>query len=317
MRESEPDVREAALAAVRAMLDTWCTDEITERLPAMTRLRFHLARRGLLEGLRTVIDFDRSGHRGKVVVDKGRAFGAYPFFRDPAVGAPDDCYDLTDQLPVRHHLDALSLSGTRLELKGHAYIHRVDTREAGTEIVLRERESRTEYAFPARTTATAGLTRSQGEGLYDYGQAGFSVRIDTATAADGDPLPSGLWDVFLRVRSQDIVKEARLGNRRAPDIDSRPRPHLVRLTEARAEWQLPLLIQRAEGWSGGELHTVETRRSPVIGMHFSGGGFGVAVRETLLVSLQPHPGNARLILDNEKITTPGDQPLRITLTDQP
>lgn len=235
VRENEPDVREAALAGVRRLLDTWCTDEITERLPAMTRLRFNLAQRGMLDELRTVIDFDRSGRRDKVVVDKGRAFGAYPFFRDPTVGAPDDCYDITDQLPVRHHLDALSMSGSWLEIQGHAYIHRVDTHETGTEVVLRERESRTEYSFPAPTTDTADLTTSEGEGLYDYDQAGFAARIDTATAADGGPLPAGLWDVFLRVRSQDIVKEARLGNRRSPDIDSRPRPHLVRLAEARAE----------------------------------------------------------------------------------
>ncbi|MER6806978.1 MULTISPECIES: glycosyltransferase [Streptomyces] len=235
VRESEPDVRETALADIRRLLDAWCTDEITERLPAMTRLRFHLAHRGLLDGLRAVIDFDRSGRRDKVVVDKGRAFGAYPFFRDPAVGIPDACYDITDQLPVRHHLDALSLSGTWLELRGHAYIHRVDTHETSTEVVLRERESRTEYAFPARTTDAADLTRVEGEGLYDYDRAGFAARIDTATAADGGPLPAGLWDVFLRVRSQDIVKEARLGNRRDPGIDSRPRPHMVRLAEDRAE----------------------------------------------------------------------------------
>ncbi|WP_413253370.1 hypothetical protein [Streptomyces violaceus] len=48
-----------------------------------------------------------------------------------------------------------------------------------------------------------------------------------------------MWDVFLRVRSQGIVKEARLGNRRSPDIDSRPRPHLVRLADAGAEVVTP------------------------------------------------------------------------------
>ncbi|MET9831809.1 glycosyltransferase [Streptomyces sp. NPDC006385] len=259
VRESEPDVCESALADIRRMLDSWCTDEIAERLPAMTRLRFHLARRAQLQELRTVIDFDRSGRRDKVVVDKGRAFGAYPFFRDPAVGAPDACYDITGQLPVRHHLDALSLSGTWLELRGHAYIHRVDTHEAATEVVLRERESRTEYTFPARTTDAAEVTTAEGEGLYDYDQAGFAVRIDTATAADGGPLPAGLWDLFLRVRSQDIVKEVRLGNRRAPDIDSRPRPHLARLAEDRTEVITPYFTKPYDNLTldvGQRKHTV-------------------------------------------------------------
>ncbi|WP_329054070.1 hypothetical protein OG873_32190 [Streptomyces violaceus] len=133
----------------------------------MTRLRFNLAHRGLLDELRTVMDFDRSGRRDKVVIDKGRAFGAYPFFRDPAVGAPDDCYDITDHLPVRHRLDALSLSGRWLEIQGLAHIHRVDTHEPGTVVVLRERESRAEYPFPPRSTGTADLTKPEGEGLYD------------------------------------------------------------------------------------------------------------------------------------------------------
>ncbi|MEU0216366.1 hypothetical protein ABZ281_15095 [Streptomyces sp. NPDC006265] len=85
---------------------------------------------------------------------------------------------------------------------------------------------------------------------------------------------------------------------------------------AAALWQLPLLIDRPVGRSGGELNTFGAHRSPIIGIHLSDGGFGVAVRETTLVSLQPHPGNARLILGNEKITAPGDLPLRITLTEQ-
>lgn len=85
---------------------------------------------------------------------------------------------------------------------------------------------------------------------------------------------------------------------------------------AAALWQLPLLIDRPAGRPGGELNAFGAHRSPVIGIHLSDGGVGVGVRETVLVSLQPQPGNARLILDNEKITAPGDQPLRIILTGQ-
>ncbi|MBV7697321.1 hypothetical protein [Streptomyces sp. TRM70350] len=93
-------------------------------------------------------------------------------------------------------------------------------------------------------------------------------------------------------------------------------PQPEQAMRAAALWQLPLLIDRPAGRSGGELNAFAGHRSPVIGIHLPAGGFGVAVREIVLVSLQPHPGNARLILDNEKITAPGDRPLRITLTDQ-
>lgn len=128
------------------------------------------------------------------------------------------------------------------------------------------------------------------------------------------------------VRSTELSPVPEAGERGGPDRGIR-RPAVELLVHAggpqpeqamraAALWQLPLLVERPEGWSGGEPNAFGAHRSPAIGIHLSGGGFGVAVRETILVSLQPHPGNARLILDNEKITAPGDQPLRITLTDQ-
>lgn len=128
------------------------------------------------------------------------------------------------------------------------------------------------------------------------------------------------------IRSTELSPVPEAGERRGPGRGIRrpavdllvhaggPQPEQA--MRAAALWQLPLLIERPAGGAGGELNAFGAHRSPVIGIHLSDGGFGVAVRETVLVSLQPHPGNARLILDNEKITAPGDQPLRITLTDQ-
>lgn len=248
VRETDPERRESAATETRRMLDQWYTDEIAARLAPMTRLRLHLAGRGMLEELREVIAFDRSGPKERVVVDGGRAFGAYPYFRDPSRAVPDSCYDITDRLPVRHRLDTAALAGACLRLSGHAYIDRVDTREAAVDVILRERGSRTEYRFPAdldpahapepaepvRTDGehpTAGENPPPGEHPYDYGLAGFSARIDIATAADGRHLPRGLWDVHLRVRGQGIEKEVRVGNRRAQGVDTRPLPRLTRTAD--------------------------------------------------------------------------------------
>lgn len=85
---------------------------------------------------------------------------------------------------------------------------------------------------------------------------------------------------------------------------------------AAALWRLPLLVERPEGQAGGEPNAFGAHRRTVVGIHLADGGFAVAVREAILVSLQPHPGNARLILDNEKITAPGGRPLRVGVTGQ-
>ncbi|MGA5148203.1 hypothetical protein ACPCSF_24665 [Streptomyces griseoincarnatus] len=83
---------------------------------------------------------------------------------------------------------------------------------------------------------------------------------------------------------------------------------------AAALWRIPLLMERREGAPGGELNIFRAHRRPVIGVHLAEGNFAVGVRETALVALQPHPGNVRLILDNEKIIAPGEQPLHVRLT---
>ncbi|MFG2683107.1 hypothetical protein [Streptomyces sp. NPDC048392] len=85
--------------------------------------------------------------------------------------------------------------------------------------------------------------------------------------------------------------------------------------KAAALWRLPLLIARQGGWQGEGSDSPGGHRRPVLGIHLPGGAFDIAAREAMLVSLQPQPGRVRLILDNEKINAPGDQPFRVTLTD--
>ncbi|MET9185001.1 hypothetical protein ABZX63_07045 [Streptomyces tendae] len=92
-------------------------------------------------------------------------------------------------------------------------------------------------------------------------------------------------------------------------------PQPEQAMKAAALWRLPLLIERREGWRGGESERLGGHHRSVLGVHLPGGVFDVAVREAVLVSRQPQPGGVRLILDNEKINAPGDQPLCVALTD--
>ncbi|MEV6962093.1 hypothetical protein AB0M97_23480 [Streptomyces sp. NPDC051207] len=136
------------------------------------------------------------------------------------------------------------------------------------------------------------------------------------------------------VRSIELSPVAEAGERdgrgrgvRRPTADPlrRPRADLLvhaggsqpeQAMRAAALWGLPLLVDRPAGRPDGEPDASGAHRGPVVGLHFGDGGFGVAVRDAVLVSTQPHPGDVRLLLDNEKITAPGDRPLRITLTGQ-
>jgi poly(ribitol-phosphate) beta-N-acetylglucosaminyltransferase len=216
----EPQVRERLVERARVLLGKWLTPPTAARLPSLDRVKAELISRGMGAELHELARAMAAGERGKDVIAGGRVYGGYPFFRDAAVGVPDECYDVTGELAVRHHLAGLSWAGSRLRLTGHAYIEHVDTAGMVTEVVLRDRGG-AERRWAVRPEATAGLAEDCGLGHYDYGLAGFDVVLDLADAG-GAPLPAGQWGVFAAVSAQGISKEAPLGGSRAAGLEAGP-----------------------------------------------------------------------------------------------
>ncbi|GAA2272927.1 hypothetical protein GCM10010234_04770 [Streptomyces hawaiiensis] len=119
-----------------------------------------------------------------------------------------------------------------LHLAGHGYLHRVATEGVSTELVLRERDSGTEYRLPVTHTATPGLGEEEDEGRYLYATAGFEAAVDITVAAEGKALPDGLWDIFLAVGAQGVSREVRIGSKRRGEVSGAPATHLVGSGEA-------------------------------------------------------------------------------------
>ncbi|MFI5689049.1 glycosyltransferase family 2 protein [Streptomyces sp. NPDC051636] len=206
-------------------------DGMNDRLSAMARLRLHLVRNRMLDQLLEVVGFEKqiagSNVATPVLVDGGRALARYPFLRDPAHPIPDSCYDVTSQLGTRHHITRAELHGTTLHLAGHGYVHRVETRKVTTELILRERDSKAEYRLPVTHTATPGLGAEEDDGRFTYDLAGFEATVDITTAADGEPLPEGLWDISLAIGAQGLSKEVRIGSKRAEDVSGKANTQVV------------------------------------------------------------------------------------------
>ena len=55
------------------------------------------------------------------------------------------------------------------------------------------------------------------------------------TAADGFALKRGLWDLYVRLDHQGLVREGRLGAKRADDVDDTPSARCVGMTPDRSE----------------------------------------------------------------------------------
>ncbi|CAM5316025.1 glycosyltransferase family 2 protein [Streptomyces abikoensis] len=226
-REPQRETQDKLLCELADLVALHWSEGLAARLPAVVRLRCHLIRHRLLDELLTLVhwELDRGAASygittlaataaagPEIRVEDGRAYALYPYFRDSTLTIPDDCYDITAELPVRHRVDSAGINATGLRLAGHARIHRISTRDVTTELVLRKRGSDTERRLPVHRTPTPGLGADEDGGRYDYGTAGFDVTVDLAS------LTPGIWDFSLAVGAQGIVKEARLGSSRADSV---------------------------------------------------------------------------------------------------
>ncbi|MBH1933618.1 glycosyltransferase family 2 protein [Streptomyces sp. AV19] len=217
-REPERDAQDKFLRELADLITPYWTEGLAARLPAVFRLRYHLIRHALLDELLTLVrwELDRGAANSEITtlapttttepdvhVENGRAYALYPYFRDSTLNIPDDCYDITSELRVRHRVDTADINGSGLRLTGHAYIHRIPASDITTELVLRKRGTKTEQRLPVASVPGAGD---------DGDLPGFDTVIDLA------PLSPGLWDITLAVDAQGVVKEARLGSSRAEAV---------------------------------------------------------------------------------------------------
>lgn len=203
--------QEQLVADLRPLFETYYSDALAARLPAMLRLQCHLLRHGMLDELLAVRSFNEVPAADRVfdvTVEDGRAYAHYPYFRDATVSIPDRVYDYTDQLTVRQDLGRLHLdeATATLHIEGEVALHRVE-QEQQAALILRERESKDEHRI-----SLDGPSR---------------LAVPLLGAAANQPLPAGTWDVFVALTVAGVTKEARLGSR-SEDLDTAPADHELR-----------------------------------------------------------------------------------------
>ncbi|WP_256356495.1 glycosyltransferase [Streptomyces sp. PKU-EA00015] len=232
-RESDPELQRKNYEQLRALLERSYPDSLKARVNAITRLRGELIQRGMLQESIELEKVDRrhrsSGEQPGILVEGDRAYTLLPFFRDAERGIPDEIYDVTAALQDRHRLDSVGIEDGVLRMTGHAYLRRVPQDvPTSTELVLRERDTKAEHRFPTTVVATPELGAGKEDaGKYRYPEAGFAAEVDLTKAVDGGRLPKGLWDVFVAVRVEDVVKEIRFGHKRLPEVATTPQTYVV------------------------------------------------------------------------------------------
>lgn len=205
-RESDLDARRAAFDQFRELVHTWCTQSISDSLPAADRLRLELVRRDRMDEALRMIRFTVDEERCDVLVENGRVLADYPGFRRLDSDLPDALFDVTAELAVDHRIDVAEWRDRAFAVAGMFDVDRLDVSHAQVQLSLRERETGAEHRVLATVSPAAE-------------SAGFHADVDPLSAADGAPLPDGLWDVFARIETQGVVKTARIGRRRDSKVD--------------------------------------------------------------------------------------------------
>ncbi|WP_443033395.1 glycosyltransferase family 2 protein [Streptomyces sp. ACA25] len=184
-----------------------------DMLPEVTALHvvlLHCLSNSLKKQARLLAQDRTRVERSADLVENGRVYRCFPFFRDPALRIPDSVFEVTGRLKARASLEDARWSGDNLVLTGYGYIDRVDTRDVRTTLVMRERSSGRQVSQPTQALPSPDVTVKNGKGRWDYGFAGWKAKIDLASMGTGGPLSQGVWDAYLLISAQGVVKERRL-----------------------------------------------------------------------------------------------------------
>jgi hypothetical protein len=127
-------------------------------------------------------------------------------FRDPRYAAPDECYDITATIRLKHHLDEVHLDGTTLGFGGWAALD-VLTTEPSERVRLILATEQDEIVIDGRRVRRPDLVAGRGEALKRRAWAGWSARVDLADSR----LSRGSWALWLDVDHRGVSRREPLG----------------------------------------------------------------------------------------------------------
>ena len=195
--------RDEILTSLADLTRPHFNDSIADTLSPLHRVCIDLLHRCMYDELYEVFA-EKNSAKPEVIVDAGRAYELWPFFRDADMDIPDSRYDVTQRIQAHAQLSAMAWDDSTLRLSGHAWIDRLESSPPSTSLVLRKRDIGTEYVIDTEPISPPARELERGRGALDRGTAGFTAEVDVAAAGDGGPLSDGLWDIFVRVEHEGL-----------------------------------------------------------------------------------------------------------------
>ncbi|HEU5156284.1 MAG TPA: CDP-glycerol glycerophosphotransferase family protein [Streptosporangiaceae bacterium] len=168
--DADDEVR-AHVVARAAAYATGVESRVFRRLPALTRLKWHLARHERTTELVKVVRFERGKTSASIVRQGLHRYVVYPYWKDEKLAIPPAVYRARHEVSLRSKLHEVAWKDGKLHITGEAYINSVSMRRRWTSAkAIALRAGKRTLVVPARQrTAPAG-----GSGAWTW----FTATID-------------------------------------------------------------------------------------------------------------------------------------------
>ncbi|MGI8328773.1 bifunctional glycosyltransferase/CDP-glycerol:glycerophosphate glycerophosphotransferase [Actinomadura scrupuli] len=177
--------------------------KVFDRLPALTRLKWHLAQRRLKTELVKLVRYERGKITPTIVRNPLRRYVVYPYWKDDKLAIPERLYRARDEVSLRTRVHEVTWEDGKLRVSGEAYINSVNARRKWTSvkaITLRRGKRR----IPLLATQTHKPGKTSGA------WSGFTFTIDPKRLRRRGRWIDGGWKVHAAVFNSGVYRKAAL-----------------------------------------------------------------------------------------------------------
>ncbi|GAA3238875.1 bifunctional glycosyltransferase family 2 protein/CDP-glycerol:glycerophosphate glycerophosphotransferase [Actinocorallia longicatena] len=198
MPDAEPDERIQIIEASGAFAEK-IDAKVLGTLPALSRLKWHLAQRRMTMELVKVVRYERGRTSPSIIRNPVRRYVVYPYWKDEKVGVPEEIYRARGEVRLRSRTSSIEWRDGRLVVKGETYINSVSMRRRWTStkgFLLRNGSRR----IPVRAKQTK----------VKKAWTGFEFSLNPSRLKRFGRWQDGVWDVDAGVFNAGVYRHALL-----------------------------------------------------------------------------------------------------------
>ncbi|HXA61191.1 MAG TPA: CDP-glycerol glycerophosphotransferase family protein [Streptosporangiaceae bacterium] len=197
--EASAQEREEVMAAA-AEFTRGVPSRVFRDLPALTRLKWHLAQRGLIAELVKVIRYERGRNKPTIRRDPLRRYVVYPYWKDDKLQIPKQVFLARHEVKLRSSVHTVRWEGGRLTVTGEAAINSVSSRHRWTSVLgVALRHGRRRVPVLTRRTAKKGQW------------TGFTFTVDPRRLRRFGRWVDGEWEVRAGLFNSGVYRGRALG----------------------------------------------------------------------------------------------------------